>query len=235
LWRLSAEEKPAPLLSDFYGLFARGEDGTIVLAPADAQERRPHLEVLSRDGRRSTLATLQQVNALAWHGRAIVVADGSAIRTVELDGKTQTIAEDVAKGIQGLAVGPNGPVVAAFEDRAVVEVARDGTRRVLLKSEPTWGPTDVTYHDDTLYVVEYASAPHGWKGPRVRQLASGEPPVTLLTIEQNDLWFWLWPGPLLVCGLLAIGAAFLLRRAIRRRARWGHILPAPDNHRSSSS
>jgi hypothetical protein len=172
LFRLGADDRPIPVLNDFYGLFARSTDGTMALAPADAQGRWPQLEILSPDHHRTPLAALGQINALAWHGRSIVVADGSAIRSIELDGTTRGLAEEVGKGIQGLAIGPNGPVLAAFEDRAVVEVAPDDMRRVLLRFEPPWAPTDVTFHGATLYVVEYAAPSQGWKGPRVR----GSPP-----------------------------------------------------------
>jgi hypothetical protein len=219
IWTLGSDEKPVSFLSEFYGLFTRGEDGTVALAPADAQERRPRLELLSSDGKRSTLAMLEQINALAWHGRAIVVADGSAVRTVALDGATETLAKEVGKGIQGLAIGPNGPVVAAFEDRAVVEVARDGTRQVLLKSEPPWGPTDVTFHDGTLYVVEYAHQPSGWTGPRVRRVAGGEAPVTLLTIEDDASSFWfrlvVWTAGV----LMAVAATIWIARTVRHQRR----------------
>jgi hypothetical protein len=41
LWKLGPDERPAPVLPDFHGLFALGEDGALVLAAAHSLDRLP--------------------------------------------------------------------------------------------------------------------------------------------------------------------------------------------------
>jgi hypothetical protein len=73
LWMLDTDETTIPLLPDFHGLFTLGDspssgrgppagvggeekDRPLLLAPADALDRRPRIEILSAGGRRSLLA-----------------------------------------------------------------------------------------------------------------------------------------------------------------------------------
>ena len=223
LWTLGRDERPVAVLPNFHGLFTFSEDGSLALAAADPHDRRPRLDIRSSDGRHSMLATLEQIEALAFDDQVLVVADGAAIRVVERDGKMKTLAEQVGVGLYGLTIGPEGPIVAVYGERTVVEIARDGTRRVLLTSEPPWAPTDVTFHDGALYVVELAQHPCCWKGPRVRRLVAGAAPATLFTIDDGDhLHLAPWEQPLqwmVGVGILAAVLSFWVILTIHRRTR----------------
>ncbi len=182
-----------------------------MLAPADSHGRGQRLEVRSPHGQPSVLAQLGQIEAVTWHDDSIVAAAGSAIYTIAMDGTFTMLADKVGRGLYGLTMGPNGPIVSVFESRQVVELSRDGTRRVLLTAEAPWAPTDATYRDGALYVVELAQHPCCWKGPRVRQLVAGKAPRTLLTIVDNDhIHLAPWERPLhwLVGGGVFVAVCF---------------------------
>jgi hypothetical protein len=217
LWTLGPDDKLSVVLGDFHGLFTRREDGALVLAAADARDHRPRLELQLPEGKITMLAVLDQIEALAMDEDAVVVCDGAALRRVEFDGRITTLAEPIGEGLHGLVIGPDGPLVTVYHSREVVEVTADGTRRVLLTSEPPWAPTDVTLHDGALYVVEYAQHPCCWKGPRVRRVVEGESPVTLLTIDdQNHFHLLPWRLPLAI-----LGAAMVVAFAVWGRSRRG--------------
>jgi hypothetical protein len=227
IWKLGPDESAVPLLPEFHGLFAVRDEGGLVLAAADPLDRRPRLETRTRDGRRSPLARLGQIDALACRGRTVVVADGSAIRSVAFDGWVETLAEGVGDGLHGLVIGPRGPVVTVWGSRRVVELNSDGARRTLLRSEPPWSPTDVALQNGAIYVLEIAQHPCCWKGPRVRRLLPGASPTTLLVFDDGDPSFtrhWGWTFPWALAGvtllaLVASGVAVAIRRVARRR-RW---------------
>jgi hypothetical protein len=132
-----------------------------------------------------------------------------------------TLAEDVGNGLLGLCIGPNGPIVVAYGDRSVVEIADDGTRRVLLTTEPPWAPTDVTFHHEAIYVVEVAMS-DDWKGPRIRTMVLGQKPRTLLSIEHvpRGLPVRLFLVLFVVAAIgVAVGVILVLALVIRRLGR----------------
>jgi hypothetical protein len=223
LWTLGPSERQSLPLPGFLGLFALGKDGAWVLAPADSHGRGQRLEVRSPDGRRSVLAHLDQIEAIAWHDDAIMAASGSAIYSIDMDGTVTMMADKVGRGLHGLTMGENGPIVAVYESRQVVELSGDGTRRVLLTSEAPWAPSDVTFHDGALYVVELAEHPCCWKGPRVRQLVAGQAPRTLVTIDDEDhIHLAPWERPLhwlVGSGVFVAACVSGVILAVRRRAK----------------
>jgi hypothetical protein len=229
VWKLGPDDRPMPVLADFNGLVALGEQGSLLLAPVDPHGRGQHLEICSPSGQRSVLATLAEITALARHNGTILVAAGSTIHTIDADGSIQTLAEDVGTGLYGLALGPNGIIAAVHDQRQVVEVAPDGARRVLLVSEPPWAPTDVAVHDGVLYVVELAQHPCCWKGPRVRRVVAGQAPATLLTIDDGN-HLHISPGErpfawMVGVGTLAMVVFVLGVRMVRQRRRRTGIDP----------
>ncbi len=224
LWMLGPGERPAPVMAGFHGLFSIAPDGSFVLAPADSIDRRPRLDLRSPSGRQSTLAVLNQIDALVCDGDNVVVADGSAVRRIAPDGTIRLLAGNAGKGLYGLTIGPNGPIVSLYQERAVIELPPDGSRRTLMTSEAPWAPTDVHFSHGALHVVEIAQHPCCWKGPRIRRVAQGSAPVTLVVFDDQD-HFHLepWDRPLewlivaLVLATVLIGA--LLRRWRARASR----------------
>jgi hypothetical protein len=210
------------------GREARSEDDD-VYGEYDESERRSIVVVQPAEARRDYWNRhLGQVEALAAHDGGVVVADGSSVRIVDRGGATRTLADEVGKGLQGLVLGPRGPILAVYETREVVEIAWDGSRRVLLTAEPPWGPTDVALGDGVLHVLEIARHPCCWKGPRIRRVVDGKAPVTLLAIddrhhEHSSPWRPFGLGVLAGAGLLAglIAAGWAIRSTVRRLARRG--------------
>jgi hypothetical protein len=229
IWKLGNDERPTPVVSGFNGLFALGEQGSLLLAPADMHGHGQGLEILFANGQRSVLASLADIQAITRHERAIVVAAGSTIQTIDADGAIRTLAEDVGSGLYGLAMGPKGPIVTVQERRQVVELAPDGSRRVLLASDAPWSPTDVAVHEGMLYVVELAQHPCCWKGPRVRRFVVGQAPTTLLTIDDGD-HVHISPRERPLQWMLAIGiiAMVVLFLGVARWRRVRHSTTAPS-------
>jgi hypothetical protein len=208
LWRLGLNDRVEPVRPQFHGLFTFAGDGSLVLAPADARDRRPRLEFESLEGRRTTLS-FGQIESLTRSAGGVAVADGSAVREVSRNGAPKTWADDVGEGLHGLTATPEGLVVAVYSERQVVELTAGGVQRVLLTSEPPWAPTDVAFHDGALYVLEFAQHPCCWKGPRVRRVVEGEAPITLLTIDDGDHHHPFYESPWFLLGLCVTGGASL--------------------------
>ncbi len=152
---------------------------------------------------------------------------------MDADGTIKTLADGVGSGLYGLAMGPRGLIVAAYDQRQVVELAPDGARRVLLASEPPWGPTDVAVASGVLYVVEVAEHPCCFKGPRVRRLVAGLAPTTLLTIDDGN-HLHISPGERPLEWMVGIGTVAMfvvilgVLKARRRRRRSRISPPDPD-------
>jgi hypothetical protein len=155
-----------------------------------------------------------------------LVAAGTEVYAVDAAGDVEKLVDGAGTGLYGLAMGPNGLIVAAFGQRQVVEFAPDGTRRVLLTSEPPWGPADLAVADGALYVVELAEHPCCWKGPRVRRLVAGQMPTTLLTIDDGR-HLHISPGERPLQWLMGIGAlavvaiAWGVVKVVRHKRRTG--------------
>ncbi len=224
VWKLGADDQLMPVVDVFNGLFELGERDSLLLAPVDELGQADSLVIRSPSGQQSELASLADIQAVARHEATILVAAGSSIYSIDVDGNLRTLAEDVGSGLYGLTMGPAGPVVAVHDQRQVMEIAADGARRVLLQSEPPWAPTGVAIHEGVLYVVELAKHPCCWKGPRIQKVVAGEVPTTMLTIDdanhvhispgERPLEWMLGVGSLATAGL--VGGLAIVRRKIRR-------------------
>jgi hypothetical protein len=138
-----------------------------VRAPADSRDHRPTL-VLPDGSRRS----FGQIDAVAWAGDGLVVADRGAIYRLAPGG-----ARVVATGIDGvLGIAARGGTLFVAARRLVVRLDPDGGPRVVLASEPPWIATDVAVAaGGALYVLEHAEDCCAG-GPRVRRIDAGGPP-----------------------------------------------------------
>jgi hypothetical protein len=89
---------------------------------------------------------------------------------------------------RGLTVADDGTIfVAANAARAVLAIGRDRNVRVVLRAEAPWGPTDVTIHDGTLYVLEYDDRGEDrryWL-PRVRKVGARGAVETIVTVTRD--------------------------------------------------
>jgi sugar lactone lactonase YvrE len=95
-----------------------------------------------------------------------------------------------APGFRGLCVTPGGKVYAAATGCRCVVTVTNGSYETVLKSERPWSPTDVAWHDENVFVLEWTNpnggVRDGWR-PRVRKLARDGTLTTLAEVKENLL------------------------------------------------
>lgn len=141
---------------------------------------------------------------------ALYFTDGSDIFKAERDGTIKSLAPGVADantqstdaktqnrakaehdghedhgGLLGLSVDARGNAYAAdIRNRRVLKVTSDGKVSVVHTSEEAWMPTGVACAGDSLYVLEFGTAPPSLYKPRVLKLTSGERPTVIASVAE---------------------------------------------------
>ncbi len=140
IWRLSAEGRPTFVLEGFEGLTAAADRGSFLLAPINEHGLAQSVEILRSNGERSKLASVTDISAIAWHQGTTYIAAGSTIYAIEAAGTVKTLAANIGTGLYCMVMGPNGLIVACYDQRQVVEIAPNGARRALLTSDSSAQP-----------------------------------------------------------------------------------------------
>jgi len=160
--------------------FVRGGDGALYWASCVARDDGCVVKRRDARGRVSVAAggarfgrPLNYLAAAA--DGAVLVADGSRVLRFVGDGRPTPVPGAVVRDtgrfvLMGLQAMPDGRVlVAAFAERAVVEIAPGGARRVLARSDAPWHPTGVLAAPDGLWILEYDDGARA----RVRHVSRG--------------------------------------------------------------
>jgi sugar lactone lactonase YvrE len=152
---------------DGYG-FVRGGDGALYWASclgggSCVVKRRDPAGRVDTAARGARFAAPLNFLAAAPDG-TLLVADGADLHRITRDGRLVRVARALAReggrfALMGVHAARDGRVyVAAHFDRAVIELAPDGTRRVAARSEAPWRPSGVLAAPDGLWVLEYDDA-----------------------------------------------------------------------------
>jgi streptogramin lyase len=200
-----AGSKPAVLLSSDVPL-AIGRDGDLYYAARTSANASDIVRVKS-SGQRSVLANVRRayLNGIALGpDGSVYYTEDAAVRRIDAQGRTTTVAENVALTgcasipstdgvsgayLRGLAVDANGAVyVAASGCGRVVKIAPGGAITTVLQIESPWSPTAVALAGKDVYVLEYlhtaAEDRRAWI-PRVRKITSDSKSAVLATVTRN--------------------------------------------------
>lgn len=172
-WRLSPDGRLVDVISwqpnirDDYG-FVADAAGALYWASCVDMSHPCTVKRRTSDGKVTVAAGgatfARPLNFLAPGPRGtVLLADGPDVKRV-----TATSVELVAAGlsraggrfaVMGLDAASDGSIyAAAFEDRAVVRLAPDGSRSVAARSDAPWQPSAVLVAPDGLWVMEYDAA-----------------------------------------------------------------------------
>lgn len=180
--------------------FAVGRDGHFIFQKGQ--------EIVQRDGRGRITRfrgfgrvakgerELETVIAYAWGDKeTLYISDNNRLRRIGKDGVIRIVAEFTGQLLEpqiwnttgrarvwSIAPDRAGRVFVALSDLAqVVRIDPDGSRRTITTHTPTWRPTAVAVHEETLFILEYSDISND--GPRVRALTPNGSFMTLGKIE----------------------------------------------------
>lgn len=128
------------------GVRRRLPDGRVETAARGARFGHP-LNFLSRDA----------------EGR-ILIGDGPDVKRLKADDTLEVVARGVTRAtdrfaFMGFHTAEDGALyLAAFGDRTIVRVAKDGTRRIEARSSAPWSPTGVLKTTQGLWILEFDGA-----------------------------------------------------------------------------
>jgi sugar lactone lactonase YvrE len=181
------------------------------------------------------------VMAAAWAPDGMLyLADGNAIRKLAPDGRVTTLAGSPAEGDadgpraaarfrdpRRMCFGEDGALyVADMGNRRVRHVAMDGHVSTLSTSGLMWEAAGVECAGGSVYVLENGRVPvPGWTGPRVRRVMPDGQTMVLVTLRGwtrgSTILAGMTGAALAGCGMLALGARWLLRCRYSRELREG--------------
>lgn len=107
---------------------------------------------------------------------SLLVVEGDGISLIDRDGRKSTYASKVGRSLMGMEIDRrNGDLyVASFDTHSVIRISRDGSRRLVAKSERGWSPAGVTLAPDgALWIIEY-TRPHAIRVRRLDRTGSSK-------------------------------------------------------------
>ncbi|HEU4560813.1 MAG TPA: hypothetical protein VFS20_23375 [Longimicrobium sp.] len=122
-----------------------------------------------RDGT-GAAAQFRAIDGMAWlPDGSIVVADGARLRRVDLAGNVRTLTRPLSRtrwdeDILGVAVAPDGTLIAADFAGRTIRRWPDGPAPVPSPSGRYWSPAGVAAARGGIYVLEHPRAPFGLLG-----------------------------------------------------------------------